>query len=137
VNSGSDRVALISAILRNESRTAFEVALEDIKDGGPTTEEQVDAALNRVATIIFPHRSLEIQKSWMNRGMKKPYELGTRKTAAAIAHLNNCLTLFPEGSEENKFSDDELVGLLECSLPLRWRQKFDFDNFVPSKHPIE
>jgi hypothetical protein len=144
VTSASDRVALISAILKNESLTAFEVALEDVKkdeDTGTvataTTLEHVNAALAAVATTIFPHRALEIQKRWMNRGMKKPYDLPTRRTAAAIARLNNCLPIFPEGSEETKFSDDELVGLLEWSLPLKWRQKFDLDNFVPSKHTLE
>jgi hypothetical protein len=142
MTSASDRVALISAILKNESLTTFEVALEDVRDndegGGrmaTITNEHVEAALTAVATVIFPHRALEIQKRWMSRGMKKPYDLSTRRTAAAIRRLNNCLPIFPEGSEDSKFSEDELVGLLEWSLPFKWRQKFDLDNYVPTMHP--
>jgi hypothetical protein len=45
----------------------------------------VDVARTAVATTVFPHRALEIQRLWMNdRGMRKPYELTTRKTTATI-----------------------------------------------------
>jgi hypothetical protein len=143
VDRASDRVAIISAILKNESLTAFEVALEDARqadDNGQAAQlaiEHVDTALVAVATTIFPFRALEIQRSWMNRGMKKPHDLSTRKTVAAIRRLNNCLPIFPEGNDESKFKENELIGLLEWSLPRRWRSKFDLDNFVPSKNTLD
>lgn len=142
VNGANDRVAIISAILKNSSLTAFEVALNDARQQGDgelaaTTNEHVESALAEVATTIFPFRALEIQKRWMNRGMKKPFDMSTRRTAAAIARINNCLPLFPEGSPESKFSDAELVGLLEWSLPQKWRAKFDLDGYVPSKYNID
>jgi hypothetical protein len=68
----------------------------------------------------------------MNRGMKKPIELSTRKTAAAISRINNCLPLFPLGTQDSKFSEQELVGLLEWSLPQAWRKKFDLDGYIPT-----
>jgi hypothetical protein len=85
-----------------------------------------------VSTSVFPHRALEIQRLWMNRAMRKPYELTTRKTAAAITRLNNSLPLFPGGSAVSKFSDVELVGLLEWSLPPAWRSQFDLKGYVPT-----
>jgi hypothetical protein len=64
--------------------------------------------------------------------MKKPYDLSTRKTAAAITKINNCLPVFPLGSPASKFTDQEVVGLPEWSLPSTWRKKFDLDGYVPT-----
>jgi hypothetical protein len=48
--------------------------------------------------------------------------------------MNNYLPLFPEGDETTKFTDSELVGLLEWSLPPSWRTKFDLDNYIPTMY---
>jgi hypothetical protein len=64
--------------------------------------------------------------------MRKPYGLSTRKTAAAITKINSSLPLFPLGNQESKFSDQELVGLLEWSLPAHWRKKFNLDGYIPT-----
>jgi hypothetical protein len=68
----------------------------------------------------------------MVQGMKKPCNLPTRKTAAAITKINNCLPVFSLGSPASKFTDQEVVGLLEWSLPSTWRKKFDLDGYVPT-----
>jgi hypothetical protein len=98
----------------------------------PLTPEMVQTALDSVTRIVFPHRALEIQKLWMQRGMKKPFSLSTRKMAAAITRINNALPLFPEATEASKFSPTELVALLEWSLPLDWRRKFDLEGYIPT-----
>jgi hypothetical protein len=64
--------------------------------------------------------------------MKKLYDLSTRKTAAAITKINNCLPIFPLGSPASEFTDQEVVGLLKWSLPSTWRKKFDLDGCVPT-----
>ena len=140
VNGPTDRTATIRSLLKGESLTAFDTALEDARiDQDPNvmapmalTIDHIGTAMDSVATTVFPHRSLEVQRLWMNRGMKKPVELSTRKTAAAITRINNCLPLFPLGTPESKFSDQELVGLLEWSLPQAWRKKFDLDGYIPT-----
>jgi hypothetical protein len=68
----------------------------------------------------------------MNRGMREAYNLSTRKTVAAITKINNSLPLFLLGNQESKFTDQELVGLLEWSLPAHWRKKFDLDGYIPT-----
>jgi hypothetical protein len=68
----------------------------------------------------------------MVRGMKKPYDLSTRKTAAAITKINNFLPVFPLGLPASKLTDQEVVGFLEWSLLLSWRKKFDLDGYVPT-----
>jgi hypothetical protein len=137
VNGGTDRASAVRALIRGESATAFEAALQDSRvnaDGveQPITAENVQQALDAVATTVFPHRALEIQKLWMNRRMFKPAELSTRNTSAAINRLNNALPLFPGGSDASKFTEQEIVGLLEWSLPPQWRAKFDLDGYIPT-----
>ena len=134
---GSDRAATVRSLVKGESATAFETALQDTRvnevgEDDPITDAGVEVALNAVATTVFPHRALEIQRLWMNRRMFKPAELSTRQTAAAINRLNNALPLFPGGSELSKFSESQVVELLEWSLPPTWRAKFDLDGYIPT-----
>ena len=68
----------------------------------------------------------------MKKVRKKPIELSTRQTAAALSRLNNCLPLFPGASEDSKFTPRKLLEILECSLPLLWWQKFDLDGYIPT-----
>jgi hypothetical protein len=143
ITGGTDRASIAPrALLRGESLTSFEATIEearrnnndDEEDGAPLPIDavMVDTALTAVATTMFPHRALEIQHLWMNRGMRKPYELTTRKTAVAITRINNALPLFPGGTEASKFSNAEVIGLLEWSLPPSWRSHFDLDGYIPT-----
>jgi hypothetical protein len=115
VNGPSDRTSTIRALLKGESLTAFETTLEDVRvDPDPNanalqalTIEHIGRAMDQISNAVFPHRALEIQKLWMVRGMKKPYDLSTRKTAAAIMKINNCLPVFPLGLPASKFTDHD------------------------------
>ena len=60
--------------------------------------------------------------------------MSTRQTAAAIARINNFLPLFPGASDDDKFSPEELVELLEFCIPQSWRTKFDLDGYIPTEH---
>ena len=40
--------------------------------------------------------------------------------------------MFPGGSDDSKFTEKEIVELLEWSLPLTWRAKFDLDGYIPT-----
>jgi Tfp pilus assembly protein PilE len=120
--------------------TSFEASIEearrndDEEDGTPLPIDvaMVDAALTAVGTTVFPSRALEIQRLWMNRGTRKPYELTMRNIAAAITWINNVLPLFPGGTDASKFSNTEVIRLLEWSLPPSWKSKFDLDGHIPT-----
>jgi hypothetical protein len=128
------------ALLKGESLTAFDTALEDVwvepnpnvQAFVPLTVDHIGQAMDSVATAVFHHCALEIQKLGMNQGMRKPYNLSTCKTAAEITKINNSLPLFPLRNQETKFTDQELVGLLEWSLPAHWRKKLDLDGYIPT-----
>lgn len=137
ITTGQDRVANIRALVRGESLVSFETALEDARKDEEGNEKEVDVeivqvALNAVTASVFPHRALEIQKLWMQRGLRKPFNLSTRKTIAALTRINNNLPFFPGASENDKFSDVQLIGILEWALPQAWRTKFDLDGYVPT-----
>ena len=142
VTDGKDRAATVQMILRNDALNEFTTKLAEVTTDNtatrattsPVTTDNVTTALAAVTMAVFPHRALETQKSWMMRGMKKPTEMTTRKLTAAVVRLNSLLPRFPGGSQESKFSDTELVGLLEQAVPARWRAKFDLDGYIPTEH---
>ena len=70
----------------------------------------------------------------MRKSMKKPGNLSTQLTASSLNRINNCLPFFPGADETSKFTAAELLEILECSLPLTWRQKFDLDGYIPTDH---
>ena len=140
VVNGPDRAATVQMILRNDALNEFVTALEEETTGGVATRTttssvtaaNVTKALEAVTMAVFPHRALETQKNWMRRGMKKPLTMTTRKMAAAVVRLNSLLPRFPGGSNDSKFSESEIVGLLEQAVPARWRAKFDLDGYTPT-----
>ena len=137
----TDQAATIAAILKGDSLTAFDAALEDARNPEDDlgveelldmTVEHIEEALRAVTEIVFPFRALETQKRWMTRYLKKPFDLSTKKTAAALSRINNYLPTFPLGTPTSKYTETELVGLLEFALPDKWRTLMDLKGFVPA-----
>jgi hypothetical protein len=139
VNGPTDRAATIAAILKGDSRIAFDTALEDARIDEdedvpvPMTLEHIETSLRAVTDIVFPFRALENQKQWMNRYMKKPHDLPTKSFVAAVSRINNYLPSFPKATNNSKYDEEELIGLMEFALPKSWRDAFDLKGFVPSE----
>jgi hypothetical protein len=139
MTGGTDRASTVRALVRGESAVAFETVLQDyrVTAEGETVSistEHVQEAFKAVTETDFPHRVLDSQRLWMNRKMFKPVELTTRRVAASINRLNNALPFFLNATEASKFSEVDLIGLLEWSLPVTWRDKFDLDGYIPTLH---
>ena len=122
----TDRLATVRTILRGNSLTSFETAVDEVKtvvaDDGSTsmvalTVVHVEVALAEVAKEVFPHRALDIQRAWMRRGIHKPGHMNFRRLASAVIRINNALPLFPGGTDEHKLSEQEVLEILEWSLP--------------------
>ena len=64
---------------------------------------------------------------------EKAKDLTIRKTVTAIGRLNNSLPLFPDGSESDKFTPEEILEILEWAIPDAWRTKFDLDGYIPTE----
>jgi hypothetical protein len=139
IETGEDAAATVRTLIRGESGTTFDAALSAAIVGKDDeilemTKIHVDDALAEVAETVFPHRALETQKNWMTRGMKKPRAMSTRSMSSAVTRLNNALPRFPNADEDSKFSEQDLLGLLEWSLPAKWLTAFDLKGYIPTHH---
>ena len=146
INGPTDRKSIVRAILRGESLTTFDTAIdtertpEEDLEGAPLqlelTQQMVQSALDEVAKSIFPRRALEIQKLWMAKVMKKPSNLSIRQTISAIGRLNNDLPWYPNGTTESKFKESEIVSIVEWAIPEEYRAKMNEDDFIPVDHRL-
>jgi hypothetical protein len=87
----------------NEAREMVTISL---------TDKTVSLSLNAVAQMVFPFRSLETQKQWMQRCMQKPEELFS--TGVATQDLGSG-GLFPNASlllRKSCFSFQEIALLI-------------------------
>ena len=96
ISGGADRVANLQSLIRGQSRVTFDVALDEARMNAQGAHEtirdtHITTALDAVAITIFPYRALDQQIRWMRHKMKKPYEMSTRRCAAALSRLNNSL----------------------------------------------
>jgi hypothetical protein len=96
--------------------------------------DHVEESLCAVTTIVFNFCALEKQKQWMNKYMKKPYNLSAKMMSTALSRINNYLLSFPDGDANSKFTDEELVALLDFSLPASLRKAMDLKGYVASQH---
>ena len=137
LNGPMDRASVVRAVLRDDVLTQFDSALETARAGGGAAQlvaGDVETALNAVSSAVFPYRALEIQKLWMRRHMKKPKTMSYRSLQAKILQINGYLPFFPDASATDRFSERELLEILEFALPAHWRTKFDLDGYVPTNH---
>ena len=141
VTRATDQVNTVRMLVRGDSFTLFESYIteetapsEANPDGLDLTTDMVKKGLEAVATDVFPHRALFFQKRWMEREMKKPRALTTRQTFAALVKINNALPLFPGGTDTSKYSDDELLKIMEFMLPKEFIAKFDEKGYIPADH---
>jgi hypothetical protein len=115
VSGAHDSVATVAAVLKGDSQISFEAAIEDARTGPnaaaliPLTADHVEDSLCTVTTIVFPFCMLETQKQWMNKYMKKPYDLSAKMMLMALSRINNYLPSFLDGDANSKFTDAELV----------------------------
>jgi hypothetical protein len=57
-----------------------------------------------------------------------------RKLVAVIMKMNKSLSKFPGATDNDKFSTNDLLEILEWSLPAKWQANFDLDRYACSLH---
>jgi hypothetical protein len=139
VDNPTDMSNTVVAILKGDSLTAYQAAVEDLTVDPdddtlaiPLTEDHVEQALRSVTETVFPFRALETQKQWMSRYMKKPYDMTAKTMTHAMSKINNFLPYFPEAGMEDKYSETELIGILQFALPEYYRAAFDLRDYIPA-----
>ena len=91
--------------------------MEDNKvESPPAPVTNIDQALSGIKTSLFPHQALEIQQIWMTRGTKT-FQYALSKGGHIDFESQRHLTFVSGGMSASKFLDQQLVGLVEWSLP--------------------
>ena len=85
------------------------------------------AVLNR----FFPINALFLQKSYLRRDMKKPYDMPVRTFASRLQTINTYLKYFPPylnnkiKNEAYSLDQMELLYCFQSALPTHWMQKIN------------
>jgi hypothetical protein len=140
IHDAKDMSNAVAAILKGDSLTAYQAAVEDLavdpNDNTlvvPLKEEHVELALRAVTETVFPFRAIETQKQWMSRYMKEPYDMAAKTMTHAMSKINNFLSYFPEDRMEDKYTKRELIGILQFALPDYYRAVFDLRDYIPAE----
>lgn len=110
----------MQSILRGDSLRVFKATSKElmhpVNNNGDIefialSDETVLSRFN--AEMVFPHRELDMQKQWMQHGLKKPKGLSFRNTKVAIGRLNNSIPYFQVVVKWK----EEIIELLKRSIP--------------------
>jgi hypothetical protein len=127
------------AIIKGDSLTSYETAMEDNctnpEDESlmvPMTEQHIDNALLAFTNQIFPYCALETQKQWMSKYARKLYKMGAKQFVTLMSRINNYITFFPNATVLSKYSEEELLNILEFAVPPHWRKALDLRDYLPT-----
>jgi hypothetical protein len=127
------------AILKGDSLTSYETAMEDNRTDPddeslmvPMMEQHIDDALLAVTNQIFPYCPLKTQKQWMSKYARKPYKMGAKQFVTSMSRINNYILFFPNAAVLSKYSEEELLNILEFAVPPHWRKAFDLRDYLPT-----
>jgi hypothetical protein len=141
VDDPTDMSNTVVAILKGDSLTAYEAAVEDLTVDPdddtqviPLTEDHVEKALRAVSETVFPFRALETQKQWMSKYMKKPYDMTAKTMTNTMSKINNFLPYFPDAEPDSKYSESELIGILQYAVPDYYMAAFDQKDYIPTEN---
>jgi hypothetical protein len=65
--------------------------------------------------------------------MKKPYDMTAKTMTHAMSKINNFLLYFPEAGMDDKYSETELIGILQFALPEYYRVAWDLRDYIPAE----
>ena len=114
--------------LQGQALTTFNNMAEE----QPTVNVQnYELCIEHVNESLFPQRAYVTQTRWMRRYLRKPPEMKTRTYVDRVLELNSYLTEFPRpnGNVAVKLDDDEIMDILEFSLPNRWQTTMTIQGF--------
>jgi hypothetical protein len=125
------------AILKGDSLTSYEAAMEDNCTNPddkslmvPMTEQHIDDALLAATNQIFPYCALKTQKQWISKYARKPYKMGAKQFVILMSRINNYILFFPNATVLSKYSEEELLNILEFAVPPHWRKAFDLRDYL-------
>jgi hypothetical protein len=66
----------------------------------------------------------------MSKYARKPYEMGAKQFFTLMSRINNYTRFFLNATVLSKYSEEELLGILEFAVPPHWRKAFDLRDYL-------
>ena len=128
LTNGPNQYQQIRRILQGDALATFNKAATK---QGTETQAHLLLVLDSVTKHVFPENSLQKQKCYMCRFMRKPHELSIKEYNARLEELNSYLSWFcdevaeatPCPRDTQQLSEDELKDILYFSIPNKWTKQ--------------
>ncbi len=98
---------------------------------GDNSVNKFKLVLKDLTAYVMPRKALRLQKRFMRRFLRKPLHMKIREFVARVQELNQYLTYFPPGGDNQRLSQDDLLELLESSIPNTWQREFTRTGYDP------
>jgi hypothetical protein len=135
LNTGPRKFNTIKHLLREEALRAFEAKAKEL--GGEESIENFKACLQAVSLTVFPQKAIARQKRYMRRAIKKPPTMKIREFVGRLFEMNEELAYFPPMySEEEILDEDELMDIVEISIPFSWQRQLVIQGFDINEHTL-
>jgi hypothetical protein len=67
----------------------------------------------------------QVRKETLQNGSYKQFVI-------SMSQINNYILFFPNATVLSKYSEEELLGILEFAVPPHWRKAFDLRDYLPT-----
>ena len=136
ITTGPTQYALARSLLRGDALTIFDAS--DLTHGTQTVSNFA-LIMKDICQHVFPAKAAQVQKRYLRRYSKMPPGTKTKEFVARIQEMNDYLLLFPDnnGVTPTTLNHEDLMDVLEYSLPERWRQEMIRQNFQPTEETLK
>ena len=85
--------------------------------------------IKNLISHLFPPKALQRQKRYHGRGLYKPHSTNIRDFICHIAEIVEYLKKFPSFGAGQRLPEDEILKLVEFSLPKEWKKELIIQGF--------
>eukprot|EP00957_Ditylum_brightwellii_P157120 11958296-Ditylum_brightwellii.AAC.1 len=127
---GPASYAVAKTLLKGDALTVFKQAKTS---HGNQTVPHFELCLDDVAANVFPEKTRQTQKRYMQRNIRYSRDTTVKEWVAQVLELNGYLKDFPatNGNTTQPLDKDELLDILEYRVPMSWCREFTVQGFDP------
>ena len=118
-------------LLKGDALTAFNNASTA---HASESRNSFNAVIKSLTAHVFPMKALQQQKRYMRRFLRKPFDMKVQEFVSRMGELNEYLTSLPSatpGIAATKLPEDEVLDILEFSMPQSWQRQMLLLDFNP------
>ena len=128
LSTDTAKAAVFANMLRGEALRVFEIRRK--QHTLDNTSNNFDTVVQEVTKYFFPERALIDQERFLRHYNRKKPSMMVREYVARLQDINQKLNQFPPFANQ-AMSDNELIEILEYSMPHVWNVEMRAHGFVP------